>query len=150
VTVPGEAATLTGSGKGRPGRCRSEEDNLVTAFSIVPEGGQGSDLRACETDVAHTLSPTGDGRKTERGTRLVQGAAVRRLTPLECERLQGFPDDWTKILWTPPTKRKPEEASDSARYAAMGNAVACPVIEWIGRRLALAVASSPPGSKLES
>jgi DNA (cytosine-5)-methyltransferase 1 len=44
---------------------------------------------------------------------------VRRLTPLECERLQGFPDDWTA------------SQSDSARYKQMGNAVAVPVVEWI-------------------
>ena len=52
----------------------------------------------------------------------------RRLTPRECERLQGFPDDWTLI----------EGASDSARYRALGNAVAVPCVEWILRRLAVA------------
>jgi DNA (cytosine-5)-methyltransferase 1 len=50
---------------------------------------------------------------------------VRRLTPRECERLQGFPDDWTLI----------PGASDSKRYAALGDAVTVPVAEWIGRRL---------------
>ena len=44
---------------------------------------------------------------------------VRRLTPVECERLQGFPDDWTA------------GQSDSTRYKQMGNAVAVPVVEWI-------------------
>ena len=48
---------------------------------------------------------------------------VRRLTPLECERLQGFPDNWTV------------GHADSNRYKMLGNAVAVPVIEWIGRRL---------------
>lgn len=48
---------------------------------------------------------------------------VRRLTPVECERLQGFPDGWT------------DGQSDSARYRQMGNAVSVPVAEWIGRRL---------------
>ena len=52
---------------------------------------------------------------------LAQG--VRRLTPLECERLQGFPDNWTDC-----------DLSDTARYRLIGNAVAVPVIEWIGRR----------------
>ena len=47
------------------------------------------------------------------------GSNVRRLTPIECERLQGFPDDWTA------------GQSDSARYKQMGNAVAVPVVEWI-------------------
>src|SRR6266545_115357 len=54
---------------------------------------------------------------------------VRRLTPRECERLQGFPDDWTAA----DANRQP--ISDAARYRAIGNAVAVPVIAWIGRRL---------------
>ncbi len=53
------------------------------------------------------------------------GASVRRLTPTECERLQGFPDGWTDLGGTP----------DSRRYAALGDAVTVPVAEWIGRRL---------------
>lgn len=55
--------------------------------------------------------------------------AVRRLTPLECERLQGFPDDWTKIPW----KGKPiERCPDGPRFKAMGNSMAVPVMRWIG------------------
>jgi len=50
-------------------------------------------------------------------------AVVRRLTPTECERLQGFPDGWT------------EDQADSHRYKQMGNAVTVNVIEWIGSRL---------------
>lgn len=56
-------------------------------------------------------------------TNLLQGRSVRRLTPRECERLQGFPDDWTA------------GESDSARYRMLGNAVCVPVAEWIGRRM---------------
>ena len=53
---------------------------------------------------------------------------IRRLTPLECERLQGFPDDWTDI----------PGASDSARYKALGNSVAIPCVEFIMSRIAAA------------
>ena len=62
--------------------------------------------------------------------------AVRRLTPLEAERLQGFPDGWTV-----PDGLTPKEVAglDSARYAALGNAVTVPVAEWIGRQLAMAM-----------
>ncbi len=58
----------------------------------------------------------------------VMGPAVgvRRLTPTECERLQGFPDDWTQLGGTP----------DSRRYSALGDAVTVNVAEWIGGRLA--------------
>lgn len=54
---------------------------------------------------------------------------IRRLTPLECERLQGFPDDWTDI----------PSASDSARYKALGNSVAIPCVEFIMSRIAAAL-----------
>ena len=53
----------------------------------------------------------------------------RRLTPRECERLQGFPDDWTRY------GEGGREISDSARYRMIGNAVAVPVVEWIARRI---------------
>jgi DNA (cytosine-5)-methyltransferase 1 len=56
--------------------------------------------------------------------------AVRRLTPIECERLQGFPDGYTNIPW-----RKQAEAPDGPRYKALGNSWAVPVITWIGKRI---------------
>ena len=56
-------------------------------------------------------------------------SAVRRLTPLECERLQGFPDGWTDI----PYRGKP--APDGARYKALGNSMSVPCMAWIGRRI---------------
>lgn len=59
------------------------------------------------------------------------GMSVRRLTPVECERLQGFPDDWTLV----PYRGKP--ASDGPRYAAIGNSMAVPVMRWVGRRIEL-------------
>jgi DNA (cytosine-5)-methyltransferase 1 len=56
--------------------------------------------------------------------------AVRRLTPVECERLQGFPDNYTNIPW-----RKSDESPDGPRYKALGNSMAVPVMAWIGRRI---------------
>ena len=57
---------------------------------------------------------------------------VRRLTPKECERLQGFPDDWTKI----PYRGKPaDECPDGPRYKAIGNSMAVPVMRWIFERI---------------
>ena len=55
--------------------------------------------------------------------------AVRRLTPRECERLQGFPDDWSRY------GENGEEIADGPRYRMLGNAVAIPVVEWIGKRI---------------
>ena len=59
--------------------------------------------------------------------------AVRRLTPVECERLQGFPDNWSRISW----KGKPaEECPDGPRYKCAGNSMAVPVMRWIGEAIA--------------
>jgi DNA (cytosine-5)-methyltransferase 1 len=56
--------------------------------------------------------------------------AVRRLTPTECERLQGFPDNYTKIA---------DKTPDGPRYKALGNSWAVPVVRWIGERIARAI-----------
>ncbi len=83
--------------------------------------------------VAHTLKVRGfDGSEdgTGRGTPLVPlPMAVRRLTPRECERLQGFPDDYTAITY----RKKP--AADGPRYKALGNSMAVPCMRWIGERI---------------
>lgn len=61
------------------------------------------------------------------------GMSVRRLTPRECERLQGFPDDYTAIPWK---KKGASECPDGPRYRALGNSMAVPVMRWIGERIA--------------
>ena len=61
---------------------------------------------------------------------------VRRLTPMECERLQGFPDHWTDIgEWTDEKGKKHKDA-DSPRYKALGNSIALPFWDWMLRRMA--------------
>lgn len=61
---------------------------------------------------------------------------VRRLTPLECERLQNFPDGWTDIgAWTDEKGKLHKESSDSARYKALGNSIALPPWKWVLKRL---------------
>jgi site-specific DNA-cytosine methylase len=63
---------------------------------------------------------------------MVPRSGVRRLTPTECERLQGFPDGWTAI----PYRGKPaEQCPDGPRYKALGNSMAVPVVRWIGQNL---------------
>jgi site-specific DNA-cytosine methylase len=84
-------------------------------------------------DVADTVSArygTGGGN-----TPLVQQPmAIRRLTPKECERLQGFPDDWTKV---PYRNKEADQCPDGPRYKACGNSMAVPVMRWIGERINL-------------
>jgi DNA (cytosine-5)-methyltransferase 1 len=65
------------------------------------------------------------------GSVMQTNMAVRRLTPVECERLQGFPDGYTNIPW-----RKKDESPDGPRYKALGNSWAVPVVRWIGERIA--------------
>lgn len=77
-------------------------------------------------DLAHCLrSGASRADKHESSTYIQSQMQVRRLTPKECERLQGFPDDFTNI----------PGASDSARYKALGNSMAVPVMNWIGKRI---------------
>ena len=75
-----------------------------------------------------------DGTSYTVDTHATQGIAtsmaVRRLTPTECERLQGFPDGYTNIPW-----RKAAESPDGPRYKALGNSWAVPVVRWIGQRI---------------
>lgn len=86
----------------------------------------GADLEIGSEPLSNALRSSGSGSSA--GSQVMQpGAAtgVRRLTPRECERLQGFPDDWTAL----------PGIADSARYRMLGNAVAVPCAEWIGRRM---------------
>jgi DNA (cytosine-5)-methyltransferase 1 len=76
-----------------------------------------------------TAQTANDTSNIQKGVRV--GMAVRRLTPVECERLQGFPDNYTNIPW-----RKSDESPDGPRYKALGNSMAVPVMAWIGQRIA--------------
>ena len=76
-------------------------------------------------DVMSTLDSAGESRGTNQQRFIHQEMAVRRLTPRECERLQGFPDDYTNI----------PSAADGPRYKALGNSMAVPVMAWIGKRI---------------
>lgn len=74
-----------------------------------------------------------------------QNLTVRRLTPLECERLQGFPDGWTDIgAWTDDNGKTHTESTDSARYKALGNSIALPPWAYVLTRLSLCVGTERP------
>lgn len=93
--------------------------------------------------VAPTLTASNDPSRSPQSTEVTNQVAavyattmaVRRLTPVECERLQGFPDNYTNIPW-----RKKPESPDGPRYKALGNSWAVPVVAWIGKRINDAVA----------
>lgn len=93
--------------------------------------------RTLETqhELAYCLTNPGSGGRTHSRQLLDTAMRVRRLTPRECERLQGFPDDYTLV----PYRSKP--AADGPRYKTLGNSMAVPVIGWILRRLQMVDAS---------
>lgn len=112
------------------GRRREDDENLVVgALRSHPYPGSDT-LGALACEVADTLSVGADQTTGFRGDVVATSMAVRRLTPRECSRLQGFPDDYTLI----PYRGKP--AADGPRYKALGNSMAVPVMRWIGERIA--------------
>ena len=85
------------------------------------------------SDITMSLTASmGSGGADLAAKPMVCSNAVRRLTPTECERLQGFPDNYTQI---PYRKKDAENCPDSPRYKAMGNSMAVPVMKWIGERI---------------
>lgn len=91
---------------------------------------------AAVPDIAHTLKAKANcDFREDSETYPVQNRVVRRLTPLECERLQGFPDHWTDLgEWTD-SKGKHHKDADSPRYKALGNSIALPPWKWLLKRL---------------
>ena len=89
----------------------------------------------CE-DVSHTLRAKANcAYREDTETYPVQNMMVRRLTPLECERLQGYPDGWTDIGEWIDSSGKKHQSSDSGRYKALGNSIALPFWFWLLRRI---------------
>lgn len=87
-----------------------------------------------ENDKSHTLS----ARDYKSATDLIVRQQVRRLTPLECERLQGYPDGWTDIgEWVDTKGKRHKESSDAARYKALGNSIALPPWRFVLYRLCM-------------
>jgi DNA (cytosine-5)-methyltransferase 1 len=120
--VPVLADTLRANG-GRGSR-QDKQPMIPVAFNWQA-GGNQSDLGmdSEKTGALHVGQTPG----------LMQGHAVRRLTPRECERLQGFHDDYTMIPWHGKTA---DQCPDGPRYKALGNSMAVPVMRWIGERIA--------------
>ena len=115
--VPAEVGTLTRKGPGTYGAPEIDANQIappLTAANDPSRSPQSAEVTA-QIESAHGA-----------------GAGVRRLTPVECERLQGFPDGWTI---TDGSDWRDHPRPDGPRYAQMGNAVTVTVAEWIGKRL---------------
>lgn len=111
-------------------------------FDASEDGtGRGQPIVAAAFDVQQITNPhnrasVADGAPAptmakQSRMHAIAGMAVRRLTPRECERLQGFPDDYTRV----PVRGK--QAADGPRYKAIGNSMAVTVMQWLGKRIAL-------------
>jgi DNA (cytosine-5)-methyltransferase 1 len=87
--------------------------------------------RIVKGDVCPTLNTAQGGQRQPAALK----SSVRRLTPLECERLQGFPDGWTNIGEWIDSKGKKHDSSDSARYKALGNSIALPFWRFLCKRI---------------
>ncbi len=108
-----------------------------TSLPLEAKGGQCICFQSRSADGGeprvHKISPT--LRASTGGGNIPQvclGLQVRKLTPVECERLQGFPDNHTRIPWR---GRQAEACPDTPRYRAIGNSMAVPVMRWIGKRI---------------
>jgi DNA (cytosine-5)-methyltransferase 1 len=96
------------------------DNQVAVAHGVAVDTYNGT----VQGDVTATMTAAG-GSSTHSGPKVMQQMRVRRLTPMECERLQGFPDGYTHT----PT------SSDTTRYKALGNSMAVPVMRWIGKRI---------------
>lgn len=123
-----------GAGKGGAGTTRDGAPILSTwgAHAVLPEEREDVEYAADVSGPLHTSVAGGSGDGNDERV-IIQAAAPRRLTPTECERLQGFPDGWT--IWGIDDDGERIEMADTPRYRMMGNAVSVPVAEWICSRI---------------
>ena len=105
----------------------------VAVTAAVPVAFEpGSIARNAGPSGESVLSPTLRSQMGDNQPAVRIDMQVRRLTPVECERLQGFPDGYTAIPWR---KKPASECPDGPRYKALGNSMAVPVMRWIGERI---------------
>ncbi|WP_416173746.1 phage N-6-adenine-methyltransferase [Enterobacter kobei] len=120
------------------GRNNGQENAIVTEpFTLAIRGrSEGSTVEVRNDGTANALLTPNGGRAGMGVGAIGWGMQVRRLTPIECERLQGFPDNHTLIGWR---GKNADECPDGPRYKAIGNSMAVPVMRWIGERIAAAL-----------
>ena len=117
------------------GVCNPDEDGAYT-LTTADRHAVCAMPPVCATDsganaaIAEDYAPTLTAHEGKSASYVSGYGSIRRLTPVECERLQGFKDGWTDVPY-----RGREHAPDSPRYKALGNSMAVPVMAWIGRRI---------------
>lgn len=123
------------TGGGKPGQGMPAV--ISEPFTIAIRGrAEGSSVEVRNDGTSNALLTPNGGRAGMGVGAISWGMQVRRLTPVECERLQGFPDDHTLISWR---GKDAIDCPDGPRYRAIGNSMAVPVMRWIGERIAAAL-----------
>ncbi|EJM8711868.1 phage N-6-adenine-methyltransferase [Klebsiella pneumoniae] len=127
------------------GRNHGQENAIFTEpFTLAIRGrNEGSTVEVRNDGVANALLTPNGGRAGMGVGAIGWGMQVRRLMPVECERLQGFPDNHTQISWR---GKEATECPDGPRYRAIGNSMAVPVMRWIGERIAAALPAKKSAS----
>lgn len=125
------------------GRNHGQENAIITEpYTIAIRGREeGSTVEVRNDGTANALLTPNGGRAGMGVGAVGWGMQVRRLTPVECERLQGFPDNHTLISWR---GKDAADCPDGPRYKAIGNSMAVPVMRWIGERIAAALPVEEP------
>lgn len=125
------------------GRNHGQENAIITEpYTIAIRGREeGSTVEVRNDGTANALLTPNSGRAGMGVGAVGWGMQVRRLTPVECERLQGFPDNHTLISWR---GKDAADCPDGQRYKAIGNSMAVPVMRWIGERIAEALPIQEP------
>ncbi|HHO0151364.1 Dam family site-specific DNA-(adenine-N6)-methyltransferase [Enterobacter asburiae] len=128
------------------GRNNGQENAIVTEpFTLAIRGrSEGSTVEVRNDVTANALLTPNGGRAGMGVGAIGWGMQVRRLTPIECERLQGFPDNHTLIGWR---GKDADECPDGPRYKAIGNSMAVPVMRWIGERIAAELPVEAPAPR---
>lgn len=125
------------------GRNHGQENAIITEpYTMAIRGREeGSTVEVRNDGTANALLTPNGGRAGMGVGAVGWGMQVRRLTPVECERLQGFPDNHTLISWR---GKDAADCPDGQRYKAIGNSMAVPVMRWIGERIAEALPIQEP------
>ncbi|EGH3668284.1 Dam family site-specific DNA-(adenine-N6)-methyltransferase, partial [Salmonella enterica] len=125
------------------GRNHGQENVIITELYTIAIRGreEGSTVEVRNDGTANALLTPNGGRAGMGVGAVGWGMQVRRLTPVECERLQGFPDNHTLISWR---GKDAADCPDGQRYKAIGNSMAVPVMRWIGERIAEALPIQEP------
>jgi DNA (cytosine-5)-methyltransferase 1 len=144
---PGGPCHTLSKGQHPPAIAFSSKDSGADAGDLAPTlramghskshanaGGQLAIASPITSSMGKSIARAGKEVGVTNG--IISSAAVRRLTPRECERLQGFPDDYTLIPY------RGKHAADGPRYKALGNSMAVPVMRWIGERINMLNASA--------